>query len=124
MKFKKLGQKMFAGFGVVLLLVVLLIFVGLTALDGTIDEYKALLANEIKIQDLAREVNIQMLEARRGEKDFELRSDVQYADKAITAATAMAERATQIKSIATDAGYTELGASSDHRYCRSLCVEI
>lgn len=113
MKFKKLGQKMFAGFGVVLLLVVLLIIVGLTALNGTIDEYKTLLAEEIKIQDLAREVNIQMLEARRGEKDFELRSDLQYADKAITAATAMAERAGQIKTIATDAGYPEMATLSD-----------
>jgi len=111
--FKKLGHKMFAGFGVVLLLVAVLILVALTALTGTIGDYKALLAEEIKIQDLAREVNIQMLEARRGEKDFELRSDLQYADKAITAANLMKEHAGQIKAIATEAGYPDMATQAD-----------
>lgn len=111
--FKKLGHKMYAGFGVVLLLVAVLILVALTALNGTIGDYEALLAEEIKIQDLAREVNIQMLEARRGEKDFELRSDLQYADKAITAANLMKERAGEITAIATSAGYPDVVKLAD-----------
>lgn len=107
MKLKKLSAKMAAGFGGVLALVLLLILVAWSVIYNTSDAYEDLLSTEIKMQDLAREVNIQMLEARRNEKDFLARSEIQYAEKAVANAQALVERANQIKAIADGAGYTE-----------------
>ncbi len=105
MKIRKLGTKMFVGFGVVLALVVILVIVAWSVIQGTTSAFNDLIATEIKIQDLAREVNIQMLEARRNEKDFLARSDIKYADAAAANARNLSERAQAIKAIAEAAGF-------------------
>jgi len=97
---------MYAGFGVVLLLVVLLIVAAFVVIKNTTGEYEGLLASEIKMQDLAREVNIQMLEARRNEKDFLARSELKYAKAATTNARNLVLKAGEIKAVAESAGYT------------------
>lgn len=98
---------MFAGFGGVLVLVLLLILVALGVIRNTTGEYARLLATEVKMQDLAREVNIQMLEARRNEKDFLARSDIKYAEAAVASARNLAQKANEIKAIADAAGFTQ-----------------
>jgi len=110
MKIRKLGAKMFLGFGVVLTLVVVLVVVAWSVIHGTTVAFSDLIATEIKMQDLAREVNIQMLEARRNEKDFLARSDIKYADAAVVNARNLAARAGEIEAIAKGAGFeTEAG---------------
>lgn len=113
MKLKKLGAKMFLGFGVVLALVVVLIVVAWYVIRNTTGEYEGLIATEIKMQDLAREVNIQMLEARRNEKDFLARSDMKYADAAVVNAQNLAEKAKEIKGIADTSGFKQEAELAD-----------
>lgn len=107
MKIKKLGAKMFVGFGVVLALVVMLVVIAWWVIHGTTGAFNDLIATEIKMQDLAREVNIQMLEARRNEKDFLARSDIKYAEAAALNARNLGARADAMKAIAESAGFAE-----------------
>ena len=104
---------MYAGFGVVLLLVALLIVAAFVVIKNTTGEYEGLLDTEIKMQDLAREVNIQMLEARRNEKDFLARSELKYAEASTANARNLVQKAGEIKAIAESAGFTNEAGLAD-----------
>ncbi|VVB94886.1 Sensory rhodopsin II transducer [uncultured archaeon] len=82
-----LGKKLVGVFGLITILLIILSLTNITTL-GTVDsETKSLLENEVTLKEKAYEINSQMLQARRSEKDFLVRLDASYIDK-VTAATA------------------------------------
>lgn len=92
----KLRTKILAGFGIVLLLMVgsgLYGFYSLTSITG---EYNSLITHELTLQDLARQADSEMLQARRREKDFLLRFRPDYAEEAAAHATKLHDIAVEI----------------------------
>ena len=77
----KIGAKLAAGFGVVLLLLAGVIGIYGFTVRSAVDNFSRLMAEEIAIKDRAAEVEADMLQCRRNEKDFLLRLDTRYMDE-------------------------------------------
>jgi methyl-accepting chemotaxis protein len=69
----KLSTRILGGFGLVLVFLITVAFVGYRALAGVSDRAK-------KVENVAQ-MNADILEARRHEKNFVIRRDTQYSDK-------------------------------------------
>ncbi len=77
----KIGAKLAAGFGVVLLLLAGVIGIYGFTVRSANDHFSRLMAEEVAIKDRAAEIKAYMLQCRRNEKDFLLRLDTRYIDE-------------------------------------------
>ena len=76
-----LSKKLLGGFGLVSILLIILAVVSITTL-GTVDqETQKVIDNTITMKEKALDMDVNMLEARRSEKDFFARHDLTYVDK-------------------------------------------
>lgn len=83
MSFKnlKLGTKLGVGFGVVGIMFVIVVFLYQRTLSDTTSGFEEILAYNEQMKSMVSDVGRQMLEARRSEKDFLLRFDMQYPER-------------------------------------------
>ncbi|VVB94892.1 Sensory rhodopsin II transducer [uncultured archaeon] len=76
-----LGRKLVCGFGFVILLLIIVAALSLTKLGSMEEVTKSLFDNDVALEKKADDINIKLLQARRDEKNFLMRSDLQYVDK-------------------------------------------
>ncbi len=81
LKDMSLGKKLIGGFGLVIILLVIVAVLSIATLDSVETGTNSLLDNEIKLTEKADNINISLLQARRDEKNFLMRGDLQYVDK-------------------------------------------
>jgi len=94
-----LSKKLLGGFGLVCILLVILSVISITTL-GTVDkETKKVLGNQIAMKEKALGMDVNMLEARRSEKDFFLRHDLSYVDKVKASVLNVRKNAEEIKAL-------------------------
>ena len=76
-----IGQKLLVGFGVVLLLTVVVGALGGYSLDRVATTYQVDIAKENFIKEQTDGIKVSLLEVRRSEKDFLMRRDLKYPDR-------------------------------------------
>ncbi|MDX9709687.1 MAG: methyl-accepting chemotaxis protein [Trichloromonas sp.] len=76
-----IGKKLFIGFGVVLVLTVVVGALGGYSLDRMATTYQVDVAKQNVIKEQTDEMKVSLLEARRGEKDFLMRRELKYPDR-------------------------------------------
>jgi len=76
-----INAKIFSGFGLVMVLLVVGAVVYHATLTRTGSSYDQLLRHEVETKTLALETGNHMLQARRSEKDFLMRLDMKYRDR-------------------------------------------
>jgi len=76
-----LSKKLLGGFGLVSLLLIIVAVVSITTLDSIESENNKVIANTITMKEKGLAMDVDMLEARRSEKDFFARHDISYVDK-------------------------------------------
>ncbi|MEN8257091.1 MAG: methyl-accepting chemotaxis protein [Thermodesulfobacteriota bacterium] len=99
MKSLKLSMKIIGGFGVVLLLMLLIMTIYQTSSSKTSSGFKGLINGDVALLNHAGEAKAYMLQARRNEKDFLLRSDLKYLDKHSKNITGLIESAQSMQKI-------------------------
>jgi methyl-accepting chemotaxis protein len=75
-----LGTKLISGFGIVSLLLLLVVGLSWNGLNTVASGYKTLLSDVVPIVNESYQVEGQILECRRNEKDFLARHDLKYRD--------------------------------------------
>lgn len=90
-KGKSIGHKIYLGFGGVILLTIIIAGVGFSSLKKT--------KVRVELYEGASQMNLELLEARRHEKNFILRNDTSYIDKAYAAIDRLYGIATKIKGL-------------------------
>ena len=76
-----LSRKLPGGFGLVSILLIIVAVVSITTLGTVSDETDKMIGNSIAMKEKDLNINVNMLEARRSEKDFFARHDLAYVDK-------------------------------------------
>src|SRR5659263_132082 len=75
-----LSKKLLGGFGLVWLLLIIVAVISITTLGTSKSENIKVIANTITMKEKGLAMDVDMLEARRSEKDFFARKDLQYVD--------------------------------------------
>jgi len=99
-----IGKKLYLGFGAVLFLMVILGGVSISQLNTTTENFTLLIEVYQKISDDAKDIQVQLLTARRHEKDFIARRDNKYLKR-------MDDTLTNLN---TNAGEISAGADAVH----------
>ncbi len=94
-----LSKKLLGGFGLVSLLLVIVAVISINTLSSLDNGETALLENTIAMQQKALEIDVNMLEARRSEKDFQARLDLSYVDLVKNATAGVRKNAEEIKTL-------------------------
>ncbi len=89
----KLGTKVLLGFGIVSALLLAALGVYHAALRETLTAYRGLLADDESMKSLSSQIGNEMLIARRGEKDFLLRKNMQHPTRVHEAIAKVIEHA-------------------------------
>ncbi len=77
----KIGTKLYTGFGVVLLLLVIVAYMSNSNLSNTTTSFKNLIEDDLFAKSCNANIKSFMLQARRSEKDFLLRKELKYKEK-------------------------------------------
>jgi methyl-accepting chemotaxis protein len=99
-----LKPKMLYGIGAIMAMFVLVIGMYQYTLNTTSLNIKGVLNNEIAIQELAADINVEMLQARRNEKDFIIRKDLKYLPAHAANVEKMIANSTTLKGVAEEIG--------------------
>ena len=108
----KIKTKFMGSVGLVMLLFVIALFVSHNALNSIDEGFSGVLAGELQLVDLAKDIDILMLESRRAEKDFILRRDMKYPPLVEKNVEAMVAKSRNIETIAESLGRQEVGATA------------
>ncbi len=84
-----------------------------SAIDKSIEGFKAVIDKDIKIELLADEVLSNMLQCRRNEKDFILRKKEKYLGKLSTNVENIKKASAEIETIAKESNYTEIAEKAN-----------
>ncbi len=76
-----LSKKLIGGFGIVIVLLIIVAALSVMKLSSMETGTKSLFDNEVTLGKKADDININLLQARRDEKNFLLRNDLAYVDK-------------------------------------------
>ncbi|MDL5502839.1 MAG: MCP four helix bundle domain-containing protein, partial [Candidatus Methanoperedens sp.] len=76
-----LSKKLLGGFGIVCILLIILAVLSVTTLNTVDQETNKVIDNTIMMKEKALDLDVNMLQARRSEKDFINRMDLAYVDK-------------------------------------------
>jgi methyl-accepting chemotaxis protein len=106
MSFKnmKLGKKMGLGFGLVSVLFASVVLLFWFTLTRTQDSYNGILDTNERMKSIAYDIGTLMLQSRRAEKDFLLRKDLKYREKANNFVTQLKEKAEEFEAVESSAG--------------------
>jgi len=110
-----IGQKMGCGFGGVLFLLILVSGIGYYSINAAIDGYETLVKDDVGMLQRSSNIEKFMLQARRSEKDFLLRKDLQYANLVKKAITSLQNENSALLALETEAGDSDGMAS-----CQSI----
>ncbi len=99
----KISTKLFAGFGVVLLLMAVVAYMSHHNLTGTVASFDDVIKQDLAIKNYNAEINVYMLQARRSEKDFLLRKDLKYVPRVEEAVTKIKELGRELASLEAQA---------------------
>lgn len=94
-----MDKKLIGAFGLVTILLVTVSVLSILTMDSMDRGEKNLIGNEFSMEKKALEINVNMLEARRSEKDFLARMDPTYVDKVMIATAAIKKDAEEIKKL-------------------------
>ncbi len=94
-----LSKKLLGGFGLVSILLIIVAVVSITTIRSRDTSTKDLIGNEIKLEEKAAEIDINMLEARRSEKDFLMTMDLSNVDKVTKATGNVTKYSQEIKEL-------------------------
>ena len=112
MRSMSLLSKLLIIFGVMLVLMIAIMVI-YEATAGKIEQdYSNLFDNEIEMALAAKEVNIQMLQSRRNEKDFLIRRDLKYQEKMNESVSMLLDAANEIKTTSQALGENEINAEA------------
>ena len=103
----KIGGKLAVGFGLLITMLIVTAYISFNAVGGIIDGFTYVLDLASEARDNMAMVRVQLLEARRGEKDFLMRKDLEYAGRADDAVASLKEHAIMVRDLANTAGQTE-----------------
>ncbi len=108
MRFKQIGigKKLYSGFGVIILLMVVLGGFSIYELKYTGTTFKALIEVYQAIGDNAKDVEISLLSARRHEKDFIARRDTKYLTRMDETLAGLTSHSSTISDLSEKAGLT------------------
>lgn len=107
-----LRSKLLAGFGVVLVLLVVVVGIYQVSMVSAVTSFKSLLSEEVAIETHAFEAETAMLQCRRNEKDFLLRKDPKYLDTFKGNLLRVVGNADAIVPLANGIGATDLAAQA------------
>ncbi|MCX9012235.1 MAG: methyl-accepting chemotaxis protein [Candidatus Methanoperedens sp.] len=94
-----LSKKLLGGFGLVSILLIIVAVVSITTIRSLDADTQSLVDNEIKLQEKALEIDVNMLEARRYEKDFLMTHDLSNVDKVTKATDNVSKISEEIKKL-------------------------
>lgn len=77
----KLGVKLGAGFGLVLLLLIMISYIGISQLKTVTTGFSVDVLRAVDLEKKSQLIATQMLEVRRSEKDFVARKDLKYVER-------------------------------------------
>ena len=104
----KLKTKLFAGFGIVLLLLGGVVGIYQYAASYMSGNFTSLIDVDLAIRQHAGEIRSLMLQCRRDEKDFLLTHDKKYEEKVLKNVAHLIEETIDIEKIAQQGGYSEI----------------
>ncbi|MCK4840118.1 MAG: hypothetical protein KAS94_15035, partial [Desulfobulbaceae bacterium] len=108
-----LKPKMLYGIGAIMAMFVIVIGIYQFSLSTTATGFNELLDHELGIMEHATNIDVQMLQARRNEKDFMLRKDKKYPPANAKNVEMIISEAGDLKEIAKMAGYPEYMKAAD-----------
>jgi methyl-accepting chemotaxis protein len=79
-----LSKKLVGGFAFVIILLSIVAILSITTINSMQSGTESLFKNEVNVSERGADINILMLQARRDEKNFLMRSDLQYVDNVKT----------------------------------------
>jgi methyl-accepting chemotaxis protein len=94
-----LSKKLLGGFGLVSLLLIIVAVVSITTFGTIESENNKVIANTITMKEKVLAMDVDMLEARRSEKDFFARQDIKYVDAVKTSVAAVKKEAEDIQAL-------------------------
>ncbi len=94
-----LDKKLIGAFGLVTFLLITVSVLSILTIDSMNRQEKDLIGNEFSMEKKALGINVNMLQARRSEKDFLARMDPTYVDKVMIATAAIKTDAGEIKKL-------------------------
>jgi methyl-accepting chemotaxis protein len=92
-----LSKKLLGGFGLVCLLLIIVAVISISTLGTVQDGNTKVIGNQIAAKEKALAMDVDMLSARRNEKDFFARTDLSYVDKVKTSAGLVIQDAQDIQ---------------------------
>ncbi|SOB59904.1 conserved protein of unknown function [Pseudodesulfovibrio profundus] len=103
-----LKTKLLGGFGLILALLLAVMGIYQFSMSSAVSEFDSLIDKEVRIETLALDAEIAMLECRRNEKDFLLRKDMKYTGQLKENLAKVVDNAQLIESLARDIGEADL----------------
>ncbi|MFZ3060630.1 MAG: methyl-accepting chemotaxis protein [Candidatus Methanoperedens sp.] len=94
-----LSKKLLGGFGLVSILLIIVAVISITTLGTIEQENNKVIGNTITMKEKGLAMDVDMLEARRSEKDFFARHDISYIDKVKVSVGAVKKEATEIQAL-------------------------
>jgi len=94
-----LSKKLLGGFGLVSILLIIVAVVSITTLSTIESENNKVIANTITMKEKGLLMDVDMLEARRSEKDFFARKDLSYVDNVKTSVQDVRKEAQDIQAL-------------------------
>lgn len=103
-----IGKKLTLGFGLVLGLLLLVFMLGYQSNHQIIENYENNVIQSLSISGKAKDLNIEVLQIRRREKDFLMYQEANYAGQTLRHANRSVELAQEIEQTSSDAQVQEL----------------
>lgn len=75
-----IGKKLVGGFAFVIILLSIVAILSITTMNSMQSGTESLFKNEVNVSERGADISILLLQARRDEKNFLMRSDLQYVD--------------------------------------------
>ena len=94
-----LSKKLLGGFGIVSLMLIILAVVSITTLGTIQSENNKVIENSIMMKEKGLKMDVDMLQARRSEKDFLARHDLSYVDNVKASVVNVTKGAQEIQAL-------------------------
>lgn len=108
----KIRSKLLVCTGLTILLFMVALAIFWQSLLGVSADYEKIIGQELKISELARILEVKMLQARRAEKDFLARKDLKYVELVESNIAQLQETAGLISSLAKKSGAIKIAAKA------------
>ena len=103
-----LSQKIVAGFGTVLAMLLIVLGIYYYTLNSTLKDFNSMMEHDVSMSNYAKAVQNTLQECRKDEKNFLLEKDIKYYEQYKQDIATLNEKANSILSIAEKMGYPEV----------------